>query len=428
MTRRLAVVLTVFVVAGAVGCKENLDSGAVCPALCPSQGVAIRDTLIDPVLVFDSTYVGYPARGQELAMFLASRGDTLDVRGVARFDTLTSFYIPAADTAHTIQRVDSARLRLVLDRTNARIPSSVTFEAYDVDDTTAADTSTAAVLVLFRPGQLLGTRTFLRDSLTDTLFVPLSDSAVGDKVLNKRHLRVGIRLSGSASVSLRVQTTERGNPPRVLFRGRGAVKDTTSATVTDGPSSATPAGMDEPEIRQDLTDYQIVAKYGMPQYPNTMSVGGVPGRRAYLRFEIPRYISDSTTVVRATLRLTQRPLPFGEASDTMIVHAHVSLAEASVTDLRRATNIITTAGLLVSDSLLVTPRDSGLRTFELFALVRGWTVQNALVNPPPHAIILRASPEGILPLEARFWSTTAGPGLRPVMQVSYIPRVNFGVP
>jgi hypothetical protein len=51
-----------------------------------------------------------------------------------------------------------------------------------------------------------------------------------------------------------------------------------------------------------------------------------------------------------------------------------------------------------------------------------------LVNAPPRAIILRASPEALLPLEARFFSSTAPAGLRPVMQISYVPRVNFGVP
>ncbi|MFI5312198.1 MAG: hypothetical protein ACHQQ3_13240 [Gemmatimonadales bacterium] len=426
MTRRLVVLAAVFAVAVIGACNENLDSGAVCPSLCPAQNVAIHDTLIDPVLLFDSTYVGFPERGTELEMLLATRGDTLEVRGVVRFDTLTFFYTPAGDTSHTIVHIDSSRVRLVLDRIGSKIPSSVTFEVYDVDDTVSADTSTAAVLSLFRASQRIGRRTFLKDSLTDTLFVPLSDSAVLDKVFNKRHLRLGLRLSGSGSVSLRVLTTEGGNPAQVLYHP--TTTDTTIKLLSVSPYSSTPVGVDLPEVQQDLTDYEVVAKYAFPQYPNTMDVGGIPGRRSYLRFSLPSYITDSNTVVRATLMLTQRPLPFGDASDTMIVHAHVALAGPDVHDLRRATNIITSSGLLVSDSLLVTPRDSGLKTIEMYSLLRAWGNQRTLVNAPPRAVVLRASPEALLPLESRFFSSSAPAGLRPVMRISYIPRVNFGVP
>lgn len=426
MKKRLFALLALFVVAGAASCKESLDGGGACPALCPSQSVTIRDTIIDPVLVFDSTYVGYPERGQELEMLLATRGDTVEVRGVVRFDTLTTFYVPAGDTAHTIVNVDSSRVRLVLDRTGAHIPAAITFEVYDVDDTTASDTSTVTVLALFRASQRIGSKTFLKDSLLDTLFVPLSDSAVLDKLTNKRHMRLGLRLSGSGSVSLRVLTIEGGFPAQLLYKP--VTTDTSIKAISVSPNSATPVSDEFPEIRQDLTDYEIVAKYSLPQYANTMTVGGVPGRRAYLRFNIPAYILDSNTVVRAALRLTQRPLPFGDASDTIIINAHVSLAGPQVTDLKRAANLITTSGLLVSDSLLVTPRDSGVRTIQMFALLRAWEGQKTLVNAPPRAVILRASPEALLPLEARFFSSTAPAGLRPVMQISYVPRVNFGVP
>ena len=425
MIRRLAILLAMFVVAGAGACRESLDSGAACPALCPAQSVAIRDTLINPVLVFDSTYVGYPERGREQAMLLAARGDTLETRGVIRFDTLTAFYVPTGDTARTITRVDSSRVRLVLDRAKARLPAQVTFDVYDVDDSTAADTSAAAVLALFTADRRIGGTSFLRDSLKDTVAVPLSDSAVLEKIVNKRRLRLGLRASGNGPLSVRVGTVESGSAAEVSYRPNA---DTSAKPLLVGPISSTPAGADFPEIRSDLTDYTLVAKYAVQQDANTMSVGGIPGRRAYLRFVLPAYIVDSTTVVRATLRLTQRPLAFGDALDTITIHAHVALAGPHVTDLRRATNVISAPGLLVNDSLLVTPADSGVRSIEMFGLLRAWAGQRVLVNPPPQAIVLRASPESVLPAEARFYSTTAGATLRPVMRISYIPRATFGVP
>jgi hypothetical protein len=159
-----------------------------------------------------------------------------------------------------------------------------------------------------------------------------------------------------------------------------------------------------------------------------MSVGGVPGRRAYLRFTIPRRFTDSATVVRATLRLTQQPTRFGSARDTIALHAQVGLASPQITDLRRAASIIGAPGLLVSDSLLTFPSDSGVKTFELYSLVRAWGAQALVINPPPRSVILRASAEGTFPAEIRFFSTTAPAALRPVMRISYIPNVSYGVP
>ena len=52
------------------------------------------DTVIKPVLAFDSTFVGYPEIGAEQELLLATRGDTLEVRGVIRFDTITTTISP----------------------------------------------------------------------------------------------------------------------------------------------------------------------------------------------------------------------------------------------------------------------------------------------------------------------------------------------
>ena len=48
--------LLLIVLVGALGaCSENLDTGKGCPVLCPGQAVVVRDTMLTPALVFDST-------------------------------------------------------------------------------------------------------------------------------------------------------------------------------------------------------------------------------------------------------------------------------------------------------------------------------------------------------------------------------------
>jgi hypothetical protein len=425
MNRRLLSVLAVLLAAGAGACAESLDGGAACPKLCPSQTLAITDTLINPVLVFDSTFNGYPEIGLEDEMLLATRGDTLEVRGVIRFDTIPTTITPANDTTQTIATVDSAFLRVVLDTGRARLPATIRFELYDVDDPTETDTLSSPVNARFTPDRRIGGITVARAFLPDTLNIPVSDSAVLAKIHLNGRMRIGLRIDGSGPVWLRVGTTANALPATLLYKGS---PDTSVAKISVSPISNFPQGTLEQGVRTSLTNYTLLAKNSIPQFTNTMNVGGNPGRRAYLRFNIPSHIVDSSTIVRATLILTQRPIPYGDLRDTMTIQAQVVLAGPQVTDLRRAADIISAPGLDVSDSLLISPRDSGQKQINMFLLLRSWRNQDALLYPPPRAIVLRASPENVLPFEASFFNSTAPAALRPQMRISYVPSITFGIP
>ncbi|MBI1810030.1 MAG: hypothetical protein HYR75_09055 [Gemmatimonadetes bacterium] len=424
MIRRISLLLAVVLATGIAACGESLTTSNTCPALCPAQDVAVHDTVISPVLAFDSTFVGFPDRGNELGLLLATRGDTVETRGVVRFDSLLFSYPVPSDTARPITTVDSTRVKIVLDRTRATLPSSVRFEVYDVDDSTADDTTTTAVLAKFVPSRRLGSLTVLKDSLTDTLLVPISDSAMLAKIKAKSRLRLGFRVDGTGSASVIMKTTETGWTTTVTFR---PARDSTILPITISAFSGTPKA--QPDLQTTLTDYQVIAKYNMPPAPpNTMSVGGVPGRRTYLRFNLPRYITDSTTVVRATLRLTQVPVAFGGVNDSITVKTHPVLAGPLVTDLRRAATILGSSGIGVYDSLLVVPTDTGVKNVEMYGLVRLWGAQVSLLAPPTRSVVLRASEESLYPTEVRFYGTNAPPALRPSMRITYIPKVTFGVP
>ena len=150
-----------------LSCSENLDSSGVCSVLCPQIGGEVQNITIDAVVV-DTTVPALSGLGTEPGLLLASRGDTLDTRVVLRFDSLPATYKPATDTTQAITSVDSAYIQLTLDTLSIKGAEPVTIEAYDVD-TTANDTSTAAVLALFRPDRFISSQTFARAQLTDTL-------------------------------------------------------------------------------------------------------------------------------------------------------------------------------------------------------------------------------------------------------------------
>lgn len=422
--------LAVAAVAGA--CSETIDGGAACSvanALCPGQEVAIRDTVISPVLEWDSTYVGFPTRGNEFLIPLIAAGDTVKANAIVRFDSLTTFYLPPLDTARTIVKVDSSRLRLTLELTRSRIPDSVRVDVYDVDHGGADDTASAPVLARFVPRYRIGGKTFAKADIVDSLYVPLSDSAVlvhvrDTTAVTKARMRVGIGITGIGGPAwFRIGTVESGAPTVLRYRpatDSGVVATTVNAAST-GPS-------DRPDIKRDLMDYALLARSTLPDKPGTMSLGGMPGRRVYMRFNVPRRITDSTTVVRATLRMTQLPYPFGGVADTVFIHPHIVLASANVTDARRASTLIGLTGLVVTDSLTLTPRDSGQRSLELYPLVRAWAAQASLASPPVRALVLTASYEGTLPAIVTFSGMTGPAALRPSMRITYIPKVQFGVP
>jgi hypothetical protein len=411
--------------AGAGACAESLDGGRGCPNLCPSQTLTVLDTVINPVLVFDSTFVGYPEIGGEQELLLATRGDTLEVRGVIRFDTLTTQVTPANDTLQSITKADSAFLTVVLDTAHAQIPPHIRFELYDVDDSLETDTLAAPVNARFSPNRRIGGITVARAFLPETLSIPILDSAIQSRITTRGRLRVGLRVDGDGPVWIRIGSTVGSAPAVLTYR---AAPDSTVARDTVSPLSNYPTGTQEEGIRSGLTNYSVVAKNAIPQFTNTMNVGGNPGRRAYLRFNIPSHIVDSSTIVRATLIRTQRPIPYGSLRDTMTIHAQVALAGPQVTDLRLAANIISAPGLDVNDSLLVSPRDSGQKTIDMFLLLRDWKTQDALLYPPPRSVVLRASPENVLPFEASFFNSSSPAAVRPSMRISYVPSITYGVP
>lgn len=429
---RAAVLVAVMLAALAGACTEKLDGGANCSIaapLCPGQSVDLRDTIIDPALVFDSTYDGFPTRGAEFYLPLTRYGDQFESAAVVRFDTLTTIFLPPNDTVQAITYVDSVALRLRVDLVRSIIPDSVRVDLYDVGDSTdtEADTAIAPVVARFVPQRLIGGRWVPKAQLVDSVFVPIKDSAMlarlKDSTFSWPRLRVGIRVSGPGPVAFRIGSSDGGEPVTLRYRPKA---DTLVNRVQVFPASAGPRARED--IRRDLADYLVVLRNTLPNPPGTILLGGIPGRRAYLRFDLPRRLTDSTTILRATLRLNQVPYPFGGAQDSVRVTAHVVFASANVTDYRRAATLIGSAGLVTADSLILFAPDSGRRELELYTLVRAWGAQATNPAATPRAIVLATTNEGTIARFAMFHSTSAGPGKRPTMRITYIPRTGFGVP
>ena len=398
-------------------CSENLDSSGVCSVLCPAIGGDVQNITLDAV-VFDTTVNSLSGLGGEPSLLLAARGDTLDTRVIIRFDSLPATFTPASDTARKIATVDSAYIQLKVDTLAIKGAGPFDIDAYDVD-TTANDTSSAAILALFRPDRLISTQRLLRTDLKDATRYYLSNAAVLAKIQAGARLRVGLQVRSATSSQIRIASAEGGIAPLLSFR---ATPDTTTHPIIVNPLSTTPS-TDKIAARH-LADYTVVAKGPPPPPPGALAVGGWPPRRVYIRFDIPANIVDSTTIVRATLLLNQIPNPLLDPTDTVFILPQLVLAGPAVTDPTKASQALAD---ISSDTAKVRPGDAGLTSIEMARAFGIWRTRKA--DTLPRAIVLKSLNEGNTPLEVRFSSVKdVSAILRPRLRISYTSRVPLRIP
>lgn len=433
---------------GAAACTEKLGSGRACPALCPIEEVGIVDTTIQGVASDTTVYPGPPV-GSEATVLLLTRTDgALDLRGVFRFDTLPTTFLKKKPTAATsadttkyeIKALKGARIVVYGDTTAGAPPlptDSVTIVAYDVDTAGVADTAVAPVAALFTPSRELGRRRVRAEAVRDSFSIPLSDSAVLAKIQAGKQLRVGLRIESGGNTAIRLNSSNGGVFTLLQF-APSATLDTAQADSIQSYSVNSLTPRDDNFRRGLLIDYTLAAKGNPPPGPAELAVGGIPGRRVYLTFDIPKRLLDSTQVVRATLRLNQVASPTATAADTAQLRLLLGTSLSSVTDItkralfhepfsfdpRLGLYFGVSSGLrgvrLKSDS-------SGLRAIEVAPILRQWAGTD--VTRQPHAIVLSLPSEGISPVELRFSSLESGvPALRPTLQITYVPRNAPGIP
>ena len=160
--------------------------------------------------------------------------------------------------------------------------------------------------------------------------------------------------------------------------------------------------------------------------PLLLSVGGAPPRRAFLRFNLPSRIVDSTTIVRASLLLTQSPNRRVDVKDSIRVFPVAVLSAPTVTDVLSMLQFVGNAGEFGLDSLNLVPGDSGVKSFEIVGLLRLWKNQPQTVAQ--RSLVLLSGTEGQRPAEIDFFSTRAPAALRPRLRITYVPAINYGLP
>jgi len=403
----------------AAACTESLDGGAACPSLCPSTAESFRDTIVDAV-VFDSSLGGYPALGLSPLILIANRPDTVVTSAIIRFDVLpTVFTANRGTSVDSITAADSVYLRFPLDSTGRRGTRPVSLEVYDVD-TMASDSVTSVVRSLFRPDRRIGSLLFTPSAIGDSIRIPFSKTVLAAKIAAKGRLRLGVRIRGGSGQLRALAFVAGAGAPTVVF---DPSTDTTFAPQQISPSTIVPNATADVELSYSV--YMISDLASPPPGANTLVVGGFPAYRSYIRFNVPSLITDSSTIVRAEVLLTQQASTFGDARDSVGLLALVPTTTGLVTDLRRILDLSAAGSFAGVDSTLMVPAATGVRAVNVLSLSRTWRTLPANV---PRAIAFRIGLEGAQPAELRFFSSKAPAALRPRLRITYLPRSEFALP
>ncbi len=406
----------------ASACTEDFEGGGACPALCPQVQAPFLDTVLGAV-AFDTTVGPFPLLGLSPTTMLASRGDTIETYLVVRFDSIRSTFLPNdGTTTQPISTIDSSVLRLTIDTIASRTPTPFVLELFDVDST-LSDTSAAVMRSLFRPDRKIGELSVASELGATFLDIPVPNAYLASRIVAGQRVRLGVRIASGANIDLRVQafTAGSGNP-RLRF---DPATDTIYRPLEILPNTRVPGGESDDFLLLANTVYALTVRGSPPVPPNTIAVGGWPGRRVWLRFEIPRIITDSSTVVRAELLLTQRPSFGADRGDSIGVQPYLGVSSNAVTDLYLAAALSANARLAGVDSVRFVPQDSGQRVFNIVNVVRNWSALDPNIT---RAIVLRSNGEGVSSSELYFFDLSAPADLRPRLRVTYLPRSEFALP
>jgi hypothetical protein len=403
----------------AAACSEDLAGGAACPTLCPSRNETFKDTTFEAVTL-DSSLSGYPVLGLAPDFLLANRPDTVVTRAVIRFDALTQEYtVNGSSATEPISTTDSVYLRLQVDSTGGKGADTVTIDLFNVD-TTANDSVQAVVASLFTPARRIGGMRVVPSSIKDSLRIPILKRVMDSLIVGGYRLRVGVRMSQGRGQMRFVAFSSGAAAPSVTY---DANTDTTYSPIVVQASTTIPQGTTEQIL--SYTVYSLIDVGSPPPPTNTLTVGGFPAWRTYLRFDVPKHISDSSTIVRAELLLTQRRSFFGSYQDTVSILPIIPTGTALVTDLRRMLDLSADGLFAAVDSTRLVPSDSGVKAINVLTLARSWP---ALPAGVARALAFRISGEGAQPAELRFFSSEAAVGLRPRLRITYLPKSEFALP
>jgi len=414
--RRFALIGVALLVAA---CVERLTAPGQCPDFCPSGQITIVDTLLTSSINRDSSYRGYvlaPEATLMLAAHIPGATDTLDSRPIFRINGYGGRLVLSATDTGAILGADSARLKLVVLRRDTAT-HNLRLQFYRLPITIDTSTTFGSVAGPF-------TDSLVRTVNIDTLLAQpgRKDPVTGDSVVSddtvSHQLVVSLKLDSAAA---RYVPTDSGT---VAYGIRVAADSLASLAIGEGTLGLALQWylrVDSLGTTVARTPVSLGARFASFVFApspapldSTLAVGGVPSARSLLRVAFPKFISDSSQIIRGTLFLVPAVAARGAPADSFVIEARTVFADfggKSPIDTRLGDTTVIHVG--ATDTVKI----------EVTNLLQLWAADST----HPRVFVLRPQAEAQFFGEIRFYPSLAA-AFRPTLQVTFVRRFPFGVP
>ena len=399
----------------AAACVERVSAPGNCPSFCPSGQIQIVDTVLTSIISHDSSFRGYVTALHAPLLLAAGLPGFVDGRAIFRVNGYGQRYLLAAADTGTILGADSARLQLTLARRDTGAHNlSVAFYRLPItidSTTTFADLAgpfTDSLVrrinidtLLARPGR--------KDTIT-------GDSAVVDTLNHVVVLHLKFDTAAARYVGTDSGTVAYGIRVSADSLASIAIAKSTLAWqwYLRVDSAGTPVARTPSPLGYAFASF--VFDPPLPPTDSTLAVGGVPSARSIVRVAFPRFIRDSSQIIRGTLTLVPVAPVQGAPSDSFVVEAHTVFTDVGakspiIVDATRTDTAVIHAGM--SDTVQI----------EVTNLLQFWASDTSRAT----TLVLRAKEEATSFSQIRFYPSAAQ-AFRPALQITFVRRFPFGQP
>lgn len=464
--------LFLFVTAvGFWACVEEPTSPARCPDFCPGTKLAAVESLFPTAISRDSTFLGY-VNPVDAGLLPATAEAGIDSRPISRMNVFAPrTQIDSVDTTTGPKVIDSMKLTVSFLRPDTA-SRNLRLSFYQIPDSIDSTTTFAGLAAAFAapPLRVVNVDSLLRQPSR-------RDSILGDTVLSdgltdstsKFSHFVKLRLkfdsahapfnaADSGRLSLGVVVTADNKPTvfmasrnlsgsfgglsahwfyRVDSAGKLIRPDSIFYKCSTG-SASIPCPQHPPDSIPTFTEFNTFVYTAPAVTPDSnLLIGGVPSRRALLRITFPKNIRDSSQVLRAELFLIPTATAPLDLGDSLII-----AAKGVATDLGFKSPLSPDTVLGTSAPFVGNPTDTV--RIELTSLFRFWqfdTTQttslflrlmslrraDSTATFPARTNGRGSSLEGGTFTTLRFYSSRTA-AFRPVIKLTYVPRIKLGIP
>jgi len=377
---------------GVAACQEDLTVPGGCPEFCPGGQPALLDTIITAVPASDTAFFGYYGWEDVSSLLVSNDASIGEARAWYRFPP-RSDSVTVSDTARAYV-IDSMVIQMGIVARDSTV-KELTFSLYQLPLSVDTTTDLATLDAAMTPETLIG-RIVVPDSVyRGTVRLVVKDSTLANLVIppaDSGKLALGVKVAGSKPTGARLGSIQ-GTTGPALFTTY--VKADIADTAKQRQSIA---------LTAEANGFAIG---GVPPAddPDLLYLGRIPTARSLLRFDVPKRILDSASVVRATLELTPfRPYSGLLGDDTQLevrpISADIGAKSTPVFGLRAVKTLPVSGEAVIG--------------VDVIGLIVNWRGSAAL----PQAFFISMAPEGGSFQQPVFGSTRKGAA--PQLRITYM--------